>query len=46
LFRFADDFIVAAMSFSGVPVFIELLNIGAIGQRVDLLRDKIEALLF
>jgi hypothetical protein len=44
-FRPADDLIQSATAYSGVPAFIELLDIDAIAQQVDPLRAKMEALL-
>jgi hypothetical protein len=44
-FRPADDLIVAATAFSGVPAFIELLDTEAIRQAVDPLQAKLDALL-
>jgi hypothetical protein len=44
-FRPADDLIQSATAFSGVPAFIELLDVEAIVQQADPLRAKIEALL-
>ena len=44
-FRPADDLIQSATAYSGVPAFIELLDIDAIAQQADPLRAKIETLL-
>jgi len=44
-FRPADDLISAAIAFSGVPAFIELLDPQALAQMVDPLKNKLEALL-
>lgn len=44
-FRPADDLIQAATAFSGVPAFIELLNLDAAQAPKDTLRDKISELL-
>ncbi len=44
-FRPADDLIQSAAAYSGVPAFIELLDVDAIVQQADPLRAKIEALL-
>jgi hypothetical protein len=44
-FRPADDLIAAATAFSGVPAFIELLNLDAVQTPKDVLKEKIEGLL-
>lgn len=44
-FRPADDLIVAATAFSGVPAFIELLDTDALTQPKDVLRSRLEALM-
>jgi hypothetical protein len=44
-FRPADDLIVAATAFSGVPAFIELLDTDAIRQAADPLQAKLDTLL-
>jgi hypothetical protein len=44
-FRPADDLITAATAFSGVPAFVELLDIEASKNPRDLLRERIEQLL-
>jgi hypothetical protein len=43
--RPADDLIQAATAFSGIPAFIELLDIESLHQPADPLRDQLEALL-
>lgn len=43
-FRPADDLIVAATAFSGVPAFIELLDTNALRQPADSLQARLEAL--
>ncbi|HEV2208975.1 MAG TPA: hypothetical protein VG167_09390 [Verrucomicrobiae bacterium] len=43
-FRPADDLIVAATAFSGVPAFIELLDLDALQAPRDLLKEKLEDL--
>jgi hypothetical protein len=44
-YRPADDLILAATAFSGVPAFIELIDLDAIHQLEDPLKLRIEALL-
>jgi hypothetical protein len=44
-FRPADDLITAATAFSGVPAFVELLDIEASKNPRDLLKERIEQLL-
>lgn len=44
-FRPADDLILAATGFSGVPAFIELLDLDAVRNIKDPLRQRIEAML-
>lgn len=44
-FRPADDLILAATAFSGVPAFIELLATDALAQPQDPLRSRLEALI-
>jgi len=44
-FRPADDLIIAATGFSGVPAFIELLDLGAVRNLQDPLKQRIEAML-
>ena len=44
-FRPADDLLSAATAFSGVPAFIELLDLNATASPRDLLKEKLEALL-
>lgn len=44
-FRPADDLIQAATAFSGVPAFIELLDLAALQTPKDSLKDRLEALL-
>ena len=44
-FRPADELIQSATAYSGVPVFIELLDIQALNQQTDPLQTKIESLL-
>jgi hypothetical protein len=44
-FRPADDLIQAATAFSGVPAFIELLDLDAIQSHKDALRKKLDELL-
>ncbi len=44
-FRPADDLIQAATAFSGVPAFIELLNLDAAQAPKDVLKERIEELL-
>jgi hypothetical protein len=44
-FRPADDLILAATAFSGVPAFIELLDTDALAQPKDVLRSRLEALI-
>jgi hypothetical protein len=44
-FRPADDLIAAATAFSGVPAFIELLDLEALRQPVDPFQVRLEALL-
>jgi len=44
-FRPADDLIMAATAFSGVPAFVELLDIEASRNPRDLLKERIEQLL-
>ena len=44
-FRPADDLILAAVSFSGVPAFIELIGLDTIHNLEDPLKKRIEALL-
>ncbi len=43
-FRPADDMIMAATAFSGVPAFIELIDLGAAHAPKDVLKEKIEEL--
>jgi hypothetical protein len=43
-FRPADDLISAATAFSGVPAFIELLDLQALQTPKDILREKLEEL--
>jgi hypothetical protein len=43
-FRPADDLILAATSFSGVPAFIELINLEALQAPQDALKEKLEEL--
>jgi hypothetical protein len=43
-FRPADDLILAATAFSGVPAFIELVDLDAIKSPKDTLREKLEEL--
>jgi hypothetical protein len=44
-FRPADDLILAATAFSGVPAFIELVDVDAVKSPKDTLKEKIEELL-
>jgi hypothetical protein len=44
-FRPADDLILAATAFSGVPAFIELLDLEAVQTPKDTLKERLEALL-
>lgn len=44
-FRPADDLIQAATAFSGVPAFIELLNLDAVHTAKDSLKEKLDELL-
>lgn len=44
-FRPADDLLVAATGFSGVPAFIELLDLDAVAAIQDPLKKKIESML-
>lgn len=44
-FRPADDLIVAAIAFSGIPAFIELLDLQALNQTADPLKNRLDALL-
>lgn len=44
-FRPADDLIIAATAFSGVPAFIELINLAAAHAPKDVLKERIEELL-
>lgn len=44
-FRPADDLIIAATGFSGVPAFIELLDLDAVRMIKDPLKQRIEAML-
>jgi hypothetical protein len=44
-FRPADDLILAAVSFSGVPAFIELIGLDTVRNLQDPLKTRIEALL-
>jgi hypothetical protein len=44
-FRPADDLIASATAFSGVPAFIELLNLDAVQTPKDVLKEKLEELL-
>jgi hypothetical protein len=44
-FRPADDLILAATAFSGVPAFIELLDLEAVQTPKDTLKDRLEELL-
>ena len=44
-FRPADDLLSAATAFSGVPAFIELLNLNAAVTPKDALKDRLEGLL-
>jgi len=44
-FRPADDLIQAATAFSGVPAFIELLNLEAVQTPKDTLKERLEELL-
>jgi hypothetical protein len=44
-FRPADDLITAATAFSGVPAFIELLDLNSIRQPADPLQSRLETLL-
>jgi hypothetical protein len=44
-FRPADDLILAATEFSGVPAFIELIDIDAVEQLRDPLKQRVETLL-
>jgi hypothetical protein len=43
-FRPADELILAATAFSGVPAFIELLNLDAVQTPKDLLKERLEEL--
>ncbi len=43
-FRPADDLIQAATAFSGVPAFIELLNLDAVQTPKDVLKERLEQL--
>jgi hypothetical protein len=43
-FRPADELITAATAFSGVPAFIELIDVNALQAPKDLLKEKLEAL--
>jgi hypothetical protein len=45
VFRPADDLILGAVSFSGVPAFIELIDLEAVRSLEDPLKTRIEALL-
>jgi len=44
-FRPADDLILAATAFSGVPAFIELLDLKAVQAPKDTLKERLEELL-
>ncbi len=44
-FRPADDLIQAATAFSGIPAFVELIDMAALAQPHDRLREKLEELL-
>jgi hypothetical protein len=44
-FRPADDLLLAATAFSGIPAFIELIDLQAIAQPHDALKEKLENLL-
>ena len=44
-FRPADDLILAATAFSGVPAFIELLHIESLRQPADPLQSRLNDLL-
>ena len=44
-FRPADDLIAAATAFSGVPAFIELIDLGAAQAPRDVLKERLEELL-
>lgn len=44
-FRPADDLIAAATAFSGIPAFIELLNLDAVQAPKDTLKERLEELL-
>ena len=44
-FRPADDLIQAATAFSGVPAFIELLDLDAVQTPKDFLKERLEELL-
>lgn len=44
-FRPADDLILAAVAFSGVPAFIELINVDALQAPRDNLKERLEALI-
>jgi hypothetical protein len=41
-FRPSDDLILSATNFSGVPAFIEIIDIDAVGRLPDPLRDRLE----
>jgi hypothetical protein len=41
-FRPNDDLILSATNFSGVPAFIEIIDIDAVGRLPDPLRDRLE----
>jgi hypothetical protein len=43
-FRLADDLILAATAFSGVPAFIELIDLGAAQAPKDSLKERLEQL--
>jgi len=42
-FRPSDDLILAATAFSGVPAFIELVNLDEIKNPKDTLKERVEA---
>jgi hypothetical protein len=44
-FRPADDLITAATAFSGVPAFIELLNLETVQTPKDALKERLEEVL-
>jgi len=43
-FRPADDLILAATAFSGVPAFIELINLEDVQTRTDTLKQRLDEL--